>query len=53
MDGSTLGVMDKASAYLLSLSSNPFVVLLLVNFILFIAGMLMDAISIYYVFLLF
>lgn len=49
--GSTLGVMDKTSAYLLSLSSNPFIVLLLVNFILFIAGMLMDAISIYYVFL--
>ncbi len=49
--GSTLGVMDKASASLLSLSSNPFTVLLLVNLILFIAGMLMDAISIYYVFL--
>jgi C4-dicarboxylate transporter, DctM subunit len=49
--GSTLGVMDKTSASLLSLSTNPFVILLLVNFILFIAGMLMDAISIYYVFL--
>lgn len=49
--GSTLGVMDKTSASLLSLSSNPFIILLLVNFMLFIAGMLMDAISIYYVFL--
>jgi len=49
--GSTLGVMDKTSSSLLSLSTNPFVILLLVNFILFIAGMLMDAISIYYVFL--
>jgi tripartite ATP-independent transporter DctM subunit len=49
--GSTLGVMDKTSASLLSLSSNPFVILLLVNVILFVAGMLMDAISIYYVFL--
>lgn len=49
--GSTLGVMDKTSSYLLSLSSNPFTILLLINFILFIAGMLMDAISIYYVFL--
>ena len=49
--GSTLGVMDKTSAYLLSLSSNPFIVLVLINVMLFIAGMLMDAISIYYVFL--
>jgi C4-dicarboxylate transporter DctM subunit len=49
--GSTLGVMDKTAAYLLSLSTNPFIILILVNIILFIAGMLMDAISIYYVFL--
>jgi C4-dicarboxylate transporter DctM subunit len=49
--GSTLGVMDKASASLLALSSNPMVILLLINLMLFIAGMLMDAISIYYVFL--
>ncbi len=49
--GSTLGVMEKTSSYLLSLSENPFVILLLINAILFIAGMLMDAISIYYVFL--
>jgi C4-dicarboxylate transporter DctM subunit len=49
--GSTLGVMDKTSAYLLSLSSDPFIILILINAMLFIAGMLMDAISIYYVFL--
>ena len=49
--GSTLGVMDKASAGLLSLSSSPTVLLLLINVMLFMAGMLMDAISIYYVFL--
>ena len=49
--GSTLGVMDKASSSLLSLSSNPWIILLLVNVMLLIAGMLMDAISIYYVFL--
>jgi C4-dicarboxylate transporter DctM subunit len=49
--GSTLGVMDKTSAYLLSLSSNPFVILILINLMILIAGMLMDAISIYYVFL--
>ena len=49
--GSTLGVMDKTSACLLSLSSNPFIILVLINVMLFIAGMLMDAISIYYIFL--
>jgi C4-dicarboxylate transporter DctM subunit len=49
--GSTLGVMDKASASLLSLSTNALFILLLINLMLFIAGMLMDAISIYYVFL--
>ena len=49
--GSTLGVMDKTSFYLLSLSSNPFIILVLINVMLFIAGMLMDAISIYYIFL--
>jgi C4-dicarboxylate transporter, DctM subunit len=49
--GSTLGVMDKASASLLSLSSSPMVILILINVMLFISGMLMDAISIYYVFL--
>ena len=49
--GSTMGVMDRSAASLLSLSSNPSVVLLLIMFMLFIAGMLMDAISIYYVFL--
>jgi C4-dicarboxylate transporter, DctM subunit len=49
--GSTLGVMDKTSGYLLSLSSNPFIILVFINVMLFVAGMLMDAISIYYVFL--
>lgn len=49
--GSTLGVMDKTSNYILSLSTNPTVILILINVMLLIAGMLMDAISIYYVFL--
>jgi C4-dicarboxylate transporter DctM subunit len=49
--GSTLGVMDKTSSSMLSLSADPFIILLLINVVLFIAGMLMDAISIYYVFL--
>ncbi|MBI4269614.1 MAG: TRAP transporter large permease [Candidatus Rokubacteria bacterium] len=49
--GSTLGVMDRAARGLLGLSDNPYVVLLLLNGLLLVAGMLLDAISIYYVFL--
>ncbi len=49
--GSTLGVMDRSASGILSFSANPTVVLLLINLMLLIAGMLMDAISIYYVFL--
>lgn len=49
--GSTMGIMDKVAKGLLSLTENPFIVLLLLNFMLLIAGMLMDAISIFYVFL--
>jgi len=49
--GSTLGVMDRASKALLSLTTNPIFVLLLLNLLLLIAGMLMDAISIFYIFL--
>lgn len=49
--GATLGVMEKIAGSLLSISSHPAVVLLLVNLLIFAAGMLLDAISIYYVFL--
>jgi C4-dicarboxylate transporter DctM subunit len=49
--GSTLGVMDRAAQGLLKLSENPCMILLLLNGLLLIAGMLLDAISIYYVFL--
>jgi tripartite ATP-independent transporter DctM subunit len=49
--GSTLGVMDRAAKGLLGLTQNPYVILLLLNLMLIVAGMLLDAISIYYVFL--
>jgi C4-dicarboxylate transporter DctM subunit len=49
--GSTLGIMDRVAKGLLTISQNPIIVLLLLNFMLLIAGMLMDAISIFYVFL--
>lgn len=48
---STIGLVEKGSSLLLSLSSNEWLVLLMINIILLIAGMLLDAISIYYVFL--
>ncbi len=49
--GSTLGAMDKAARLLISLSQNPWISILWVNLLLFIAGMLLDAVSIYYIFL--
>ncbi len=48
---STLGTLDAISHYLLSLSNNEYVVLFFINIILFVAGMMIDAISIYYIFL--
>lgn len=49
--GSTVGLIEKSSAILLGLSQNPWVVMLMINIILLLAGMVLDAISIYYVFL--
>ncbi|OGK89730.1 MAG: C4-dicarboxylate ABC transporter permease [Candidatus Rokubacteria bacterium GWC2_70_24] len=49
--GSTMGIMDRAAAALVGFSKNPVVILLLLNAMLLVAGMLLDAISIYYVFL--
>ena len=49
--GSTMGVMDRVTKTLLGLTQNPYMILFLLNFMLIIAGMLLDAISIYYVFL--
>lgn len=48
---STVGLVEKGSAVLLNISDNPWIVLLMINIILIIGGMLLDAISIYYVFL--
>ena len=49
--GATIGLIDKASELIVSISNNPYVILIMVNIILLIAGMLLDAISIFYVFL--
>jgi tripartite ATP-independent transporter DctM subunit len=48
---STLGVLDSISKYLLSISTNEYIILFFINLILFIAGMMIDAISIFYIFL--
>ena len=49
--GSAVGLVEKCSGVLLGISNSPWVVLLMINIILLFAGMLLDAISIYYVFL--
>ena len=49
--GSAVGLVEKGSSVLLSISDNPLAVLTMINIILLLAGMLLDAISIYYVFL--
>ena len=49
--GSTMGVMDRAARAVLTFSDNPVIILLMLNVLLLVAGMLLDAISIYYVFL--
>jgi tripartite ATP-independent transporter DctM subunit len=46
-----VGAIDHVLKSMLSLSDNGIVMILLVNFVLFIAGMLLDAISIFYVFM--
>lgn len=47
----TAGLIDHAVAAIIGFSDTPIVVLLLINAMLLIAGMFLDAISIYYVFL--
>lgn len=46
-----VGLIEKASSYILNLSDNPVIILLFINLILLFSGMVIDAISIYYVFL--
>lgn len=49
--GATVGIIDRIAALVLGISTNPFVIMLLINIILLFAGMLLDAISIMYIFL--
>ena len=49
--GATVGLIDKIAGLLLGVSSNPMIILLMINIILLFAGMLLDANSIMYIFL--
>ena len=49
--GATLGVMDRAAKAVAGLTDNPYVLLALLNVLFLFAGMALDAISIFYVFL--
>lgn len=48
--GSTLGVMDRAAQAIAGLTDNPYLLLPLLNVLLLVSGMVLDAISIFYVF---
>jgi C4-dicarboxylate transporter DctM subunit len=48
--GSTMGVIDRITQALLGLSKSPWVVLWTINLLVFLAGYILDAISIYYIF---
>lgn len=49
--GSTVGLIEKASGLLLTVSSNQYVLLLMIYLILFVGGMLLDGVSMLYVFM--
>jgi tripartite ATP-independent transporter DctM subunit len=49
--GSTVGILDSLAAMLMGVSSNEWVVLIIIQLLIFIGGMLIDAISIFYIFL--
>ncbi|MGL1930498.1 MAG: TRAP transporter large permease [Desulfotalea sp.] len=49
--GSTIGILDLIAQSLISISDNKWVILFLINVLIFVGGMLIDAISIFYIFL--
>lgn len=49
--GSTVGMIEKASGLLLGISPNQYIILFMIYFILFIGGMLLDGVSMLYVFM--
>jgi C4-dicarboxylate transporter DctM subunit len=49
--GSTVGILDDMAKLVMGVSDNEWVVLFTINLLIFIGGMLIDAVSIYYIFL--
>lgn len=49
--GSTIGILDSLAGLVMGISENEWVVLLVINLLIFVGGMLIDAISIFYIFL--
>lgn len=49
--GQSVNVMDNAANFILSITTHPVMILVLMNIVLLLSGMFLDAISIYYVFL--
>ncbi len=49
--GATVGILDDLANMLMGISTNEWVVLLAINLLIFLGGMLIDAISIFYIFL--
>lgn len=49
--GSTVGLIEKTSGILLGVSSNEYIILLMIYVILFLGGMLLDGVSMLYVFM--
>nr|WP_321467533.1 TRAP transporter large permease [uncultured Desulfobulbus sp.] len=49
--GATVGILDSFAQKLMGISDNEWVVLLLINVLIFLGGMLIDAVSIFYIFL--
>ncbi len=49
--GSTIGILDSLANMLMGISTNQWVVLIIINLLIFVGGMLIDAISIFYIFL--
>ena len=49
--GSTIGILDSLAGLVMGISDNEWVVLIVINLLIFVGGMLIDAISIFYIFL--
>ena len=47
----TVGILDELANMLMGMSTNQWIVLLVINLLIFVSGMLLDAISVFYIFL--